>query len=109
MRRRIFGLLLSVATVVACLLPVVAATAAPGESAVVLAAETGGEEGEAPGLDPAGPNETDNPAAPEDYEANFLWGAAVGLLALTILGAVALGGLYYVQVVRPRKTDAASH
>lgn len=109
MRRRSVGLLLSVATALLFVLPATVATAAPAPSAIVLAAETGGEGGQAPGPEPAGPDDTENPAAPEDYEANFLWGAAVGLLALTILGAVALGGLYYLLVVRPKKADAANH
>lgn len=107
MRRRLFAPLLSVVVVASLLMPA-AALAAPAPGQVVLAAEPGGEGGEAPGPEPAGPNETDNPAAPPDYEANFLWGAAVGLLALMLLGAIALAGLYWLLVVRPKRSDAAS-
>lgn len=106
MRRRLLAPLLSAVVAIAVLAPATA-VAAPVPPAAVLAAE-GGAEGEgAPGLEPAPADDTENPAAPEDYEANFLWGAAVGLLALMILGALALGGLYWLMVVRPKRSDAA--
>lgn len=107
MRRRLFAPLLSVVVVASLLLPGIA-LASTAEDHAVLAAEPAGEGGEAPGPEPAGPDETDNPAAPADYEANFLWGAAVGLLALMILGALALAGLYWLLVVRPKRSDTAS-
>lgn len=62
---------------------------------------------EEPGLDPMPVDATDNPAAPPPYDANFLWGASAGLLVLTVLGLLALGGLYWLLVVRPgQRTDA---
>ena len=109
MRRRLSAPLMTVALAVALLLPAGAAAAA-GAPAVVLAAEAGtegateGAEEHAPGLEPAPADDTENPAAPDDYEANFLWGAAVGLLALMLLGALAVGGLYWLLVVRPRQS-----
>lgn len=106
MRRRLSAPLLAMVVAALCLLPT-AAIAVPSASPVVLAAETG--EGEAPpGPEPAPADDTENPAAPQDYEANFLWGAAVGLLALMLLGALALAGLYWLQVVRPRKQADAT-
>lgn len=109
MRRRLLAPLLSVVVALTLCAPA-AAVAAPASAAVVLAAEGGGggAEGEhAPGPDPMPADATENPAAPKDYEANFLWGAAVGLLALTLLGALALAGLYWLLVVRPKQQDAA--
>lgn len=103
MRRRLVGLLLSALLVCSVLAPA-AAMAAPA-APVVLAAELEG--GEAPGPEPAPANDTENPAAPTDYEANFLWGAAVGLLALMVLGALALVGLYLLLVKRPRAQQRA--
>ncbi|MFP5308251.1 MAG: hypothetical protein ACLGIR_01585 [Actinomycetes bacterium] len=100
MRRRLAGILLPALLVVAVLLPATAAVAAPEpeveSAAIVLAVE---EIGENPGPDP----NLDNDFAPADYEANFLWGAAVGLLVLIFLGAGALGGLYWLLVVRPKQ------
>lgn len=108
MRRRLFAPLLSVVVAVALLVPA-AAIAAPSTGSVVLAAEEGAEGEGPPGPEPAPADDTENPAAPPDYEANFLWGAAVGLLALMLLGALALGGLYWLLVVRPKQQqDAAS-
>ena len=62
--------------------------------------------GEAPGLEPREANATDNDFAPKDYEQNFLWGAAVGLGAMTIGGFGALGGLYWLVVQRPAQQQA---
>lgn len=108
MRRRLSAPLMTAALAVALLLP--AGSAAADGPVVVLAAEAGtegateGAEEQAPGLEPAPADDTENPAAPDDYEANFLWGAAVGLLALMLLGALAVGGLYWLLVVRPKQS-----
>lgn len=106
MRRRLFAPVLSAVVAVLLVVPVTA-SAADLASTVVLAAEGGGEHEGAPGPEPRPADDTENPAAPQDYEANFLWGAAVGLLALTLLGALALAGLYWLLVVRPKRSDAA--
>lgn len=100
--------LLLVGTLVACLTLLVAAAPAaaqPDSSVLVVAAEGGGEEAEPIGPEPMPADATDNPAAPTDYEANFLWGAAVGLLALTVFALLAVGGLYYLLVARPRQHE----
>lgn len=73
----------------------------------VLLLATEGGEGEAPGPEPSGPNATGNPSAPENYEPNFLWGAALGLLGLAVLGILGLGGLYLLLVVAPRRWQQA--
>lgn len=100
MRRRLVGLLLSALLAFSVLAPV-AATAAP-EVHPILAAEEG--LGEAPGPEPAPADDTENPAAPIDYEANFLWGfGGVILLVLMLLGALALGAMYVLMVKRPQK------
>lgn len=67
---------------------------------VVLAAE-GGHGGELPGPDPAEADDEANEFAPDDYEANFLWGAAVGFGALVAGGLLTMGGLYWLMVLRP--------
>ena len=106
--RRTTGVLL--ASLLAVLLLVPATTAAadepPSPDTVVLAIE-GGAGVEAPGPAPRGPNATDNPAAPREYEANYLWGASVGILVLTVLGIAFVAALYLVLVVRPRRRAAA--
>lgn len=99
--RRMLGLVLPALLAVALLLPATAASAAPeAPSALVLATEAD-PDAPAPGPEPSPANATGNPAAPEDYEAPFLWGASVGLLFLVLLMAVSLGGLYYLLVHRP--------
>lgn len=73
------------------------------------AAEPGAEVEEEflPGPAPSAPDAADNPAAPPEYEANFLWGAAAGLLVLVLVMVLALGLLYWLLVYRPRqRTDA---
>jgi hypothetical protein len=103
MRRRLAGILLPALLAVVALLPASAAVAAPAadDATVVLAVE---EVGENPGPDP----NLDNDFAPAPYESNFLWGAAVGLLVLVFLGAGALGGLYWLLVVRPKQRAGTS-
>ena len=86
----------------------VAGPAVADTGPVVLAAEGGGEGEEPPGPDPMPADATENPAAPTDYEANFLWGAAVGLLVLTLFAVLGVGGLYYLLVVRPRQREGSS-
>lgn len=74
----------------------VAAPDAPPASVVVLAAEGGGE--------PAGPEPNpDTTHAPPEYEPPFLINAAVGLTALLVIGVLALGGLYWLLVQRPKQ------
>jgi hypothetical protein len=107
MRRRLAGLLVLAAALTAFVLPASAAIAAPQQATtLLLATEAVGEGEPLPGPEPAGADDEDNAAAPDDYEANFLWGAAVGLLGLMLLGAVALGGLYYLLVARPKQQAA---
>lgn len=104
MRRRLVGLLLSALLAFSVLAPA-AATAAP-EVHVILATEA--EHGEAPGPEPAPADDTENPAAPTDYEANFLWGfGGVILLVMMILGALALGAMYVLLVKRPQAKQRA--
>lgn len=106
--RRLTGPVLSgLLSVAIVLLPVSAPALGDDGVPIVLAVEGEGEEPQGP--EPMGPNEdpTRNPAAPTDYEANFLWGAAVGLLALTVFAVAGVGGLYYLLVVRPRQRDDA--
>lgn len=99
MRRVLHTLLLPALVGLALVLPMSAAAAddLPADR-VLLATEAEGEE--PAGLEPGGPNEPDNPNRPEDYEPNFLWGAAVGLAVLTVGGLGILGGLYWLMVVR---------
>ena len=86
----------------------VAGPAAAGQAEVVVLAVEGGEEAEPVGPDPMPPDATDNPAAPGDYEPNFLWGAAVGLFVLTIFAVLGVAGLYYLLVVRAREREDSS-
>lgn len=107
--RRLFGLVLPAMLAVALLLPATAALAAPtGDevATVLLAAEEGGGETGPQGPEPRAPDDTENPAAPDRYEAPFIWAASVGLLALAILGTLTLVGLYYLLVHRPREKSA---
>jgi hypothetical protein len=100
MRRRLAGLLLSALIALAVVLPAAPALADAG---LVLAAEATDGPAEPLGPEPKEPNNTDNPVAPAEYEANFLWGAAVGLLALGLGMVLLIGGLYYLLVLRPRQ------
>lgn len=106
--RRLTGLVLPALLAAAMLLPATSAAAAPSAETAgfVLAAEPGGG-GEPAGLDPMDPNNTENPAAPADYEPPFLWAASIGLLALAVLGVLVLVGLYYVMVHRPAQRSAS--
>lgn len=102
MRRRPARLLSAALLLVGLLLPGTAALAASATAGdVVLAAAVGDEEPQ--GLDPV-PLEEDE-FAPTDYEANFLWGAAVGLLVITLAIVGAVGAAYWYLVVRPRQPE----
>lgn len=106
--RRLLGLVLPALLAVALLMPTSVAYATPSDAATSLVLATEADAGASPpGRAPMGPNDEDNPGAPADYESNFLWGAAVGLFALTLLGVLVAGGLYYVLVHRPRQRAAA--
>jgi|GEM_PF-5442695 len=104
MRRRPARLLSAALLLVGLLLPGTAALAAPAAATeVVVLAAAGGEGDEPQGLDPV-PLEDDE-FAPTDYEANFLWGAAVGLLVL-VLGIVGVvGAAYWFLVAKPRQPE----
>lgn len=106
--RRLLGLVLPALLAVTLLLPVSAASAAPAAEATSLVLATEADpDAPPPGLEPMDPNDTENPGAPTDYEANFLWGAAVGLFVLLLLGALSLGLLYWLLVHRPRQKSAS--
>ncbi len=105
MRRILHTLLLPIVLGMALLLPVQAASAqALPADTVRLATEAGEDIG---GLEPGGANDQGNANRPEDYEPNFLWGAAVGLAVLTVGGLGVLGLLYWLMVGR-RKEPSAS-
>lgn len=111
--RRLIGLVLASTLVLATLLPLSAASATPAstdtlaETAAVLALEA--EPGaEAPGPEPAPPNATDNPAAPDEYERPWIWAVSVILLAAAVIGLAVGGGLYWLLVVRPRQSASTS-
>lgn len=103
MRRLLHTLLLPLVVGMALLMPISVAVADEradvAADTVQLATEAEGEVG---GLEPGGPNDEGNANRPEDYEPNFLWGAAVGLAVLTVGSLGVLGGLYYMMVVRRR-------
>jgi hypothetical protein len=101
MRRLCHALLLPLLVGAVLLLPAQAASAASTSAAadvVQLAAE--GEGGEVEGLEPGGANDSENANRPEEYEPNFLWGAAVGLAVLTVGGLGILALLYRLMVGR---------
>lgn len=106
MRRRLAGLLLPAILLVALALPAASAAAAPTETSTLLLATEAGEGEGLPGPEPSDPDAEGNEAAPQDYEVNFLWGAGVGLLFLMVLGAIALGVLYFLLVVRPQRENS---
>lgn len=118
MHRRVASLV--VALVSALLLATVPAAVGLVTPDLVLAAEGGASEppggasegdvgAEEPlGLEPAPATASGNPAAVEEYEPNFLWGAAVGLMALVGLTALAVGGLYLLLVLLPRRKRSST-
>lgn len=80
-----------------------ASMATAADDVVVLATESHGED--LPGLEPKTAADEDNQFRPDDYEANFLWGAAVGLGVLVAGGVAGLAGLYWLMVVRPSQAN----
>lgn len=102
MRRRPARLLSAALLLVGLLLPGTAALALPAVGGdVVLAVEE-------PGGEPQGPDPVpleDDEFAPTDYEANFLWGAAVGLLVIVLGIAGAIGAAYWFLVAKPRQPE----
>lgn len=109
MRRVLTGLLLPALLSVLLLAPATAFAAQDitihSTDALLLATEGGGP---LPGPTPGDPNASENVGAPPQYEANFLWKASIGLVALMV-GLVALvGGLYYLLVVRPQRDASTS-
>lgn len=108
MRRLALGLLLPAMLFATLVLPATAATATVTNShddVVLLATEAGNEP--LPGRTPRGPNASDNPNPPKDYQANFLWGAGVGLAVLVIGLVLLIAGLYYLLVKRPAQRATA--
>lgn len=87
MRRLLLGLVLSVVMLFALMGPAMATEAGP-----------------VGGLEPAEANDPDNEFAPGNYEGNFLWGGAVGLLFLVGVGFAGAGGLYYLLVVKANES-----
>lgn len=103
MRRTLRAMVVPVLLLTLLLAPAAASASvdtAVADDALILATEGGGE---APGLDPRGPDDPNNEFAPDNYEANFLWGAGVGILGLIVLLILTVGGLYYLLVIRPRQ------
>ncbi len=116
--RRLFGLVLATIVVLALFAPAAVAAASPTASSrdaapILLAqgsSESGAEPGSlAPGPDPRGPNASDNPAAPVDYEKPVIWAGSMIFLALGLLGAAGFAAAYLFFVVRPRRSAAAGH
>jgi hypothetical protein len=122
--RRLIGLVLP--ALLALLLLAVPAAASDGEAgalgaddgADLLAAEAEeGEEGEEDagggdaGPDPMPRDAEDNPATElggyGDLDTPFTWGAAFIMLFLGVVGLVAMGGLYWLLVHRPRQKETA--
>jgi hypothetical protein len=119
--RRLIGLVLP--ALLALLLLAVPAAASDGEAgapgaddgADLLAAEA--EEGEEDagggdaGPDPMPRDAEDNPATElggyGDLDTPFTWGAAFIMLFLGVVGLVAMGGLYWLLVHRPRQKETA--
>lgn len=105
MRRRLARLTSALVLAVAMLAPAVAVAAPTVTPGVVVLASAGPQSTE--GLDPRTADDPDNEFAPPNYEQNFLWGAAVGLLALTLGIIGTIGGLYWWLVVRPDQPQRA--
>jgi hypothetical protein len=112
--RRLIGLTLP-ALLALFLLAVPAAALAgdDGGADLLLAAEAEeGEDGEAGGgPDPMPRDAEENPARDlggyGDLDTPFTWGAAFIMLFLGVVGLVALSGLYWLLVHRPRQKETA--
>jgi hypothetical protein len=119
--RRLIGLVLP--ALLALLLLAVPAAASDGEAGA-LGADDGAdliladavEEDEDPeevdaGPDPMPRDAEDNPATElggyGDLDTPFTWGAAFIMLFLGVVGLVAMGGLYWLLVHRPRQKETA--
>ena len=111
--RRLIGLTLP-ALLALFLLAVPAAAPAgdDGGADVLLAAEAeeAGEEGGG-GPEPMPRDAEDNPARDlggyGDLDTPFTWGAAFIMLFLGVVGIVAMSGLYWLLVHRPRQKETA--
>jgi hypothetical protein len=119
--RRLIGLVLP--ALLALLLLAVPAAASDGEAGapgaddgadLILADAV--EEDEDPeevdaGPDPMPRDAEDNPATElggyGDLDTPFTWGAAFIMLFLGVVGLVAMGGLYWLLVHRPRQKETA--
>jgi hypothetical protein len=118
--RRLIGLVLPALLALLLLaVPAAAQAADDGGAAVaddagadlVLAAEAEDGEGGGGGPDPMPRDAEDNPATDMggygDLDTPFTWGAAFIMLFLGVVGLVALGGLYWLLVHRPRQKETA--
>lgn len=101
MRRLLILLLPAVALVMVVSAPAVSADTLPPDREVVATEAQLPED--FPGTQPGSADASENAFAPPDYEPNFLWGAAVGLSVLAVVGVGMVALLYWALVVRPRK------
>lgn len=108
MRRVLTGLLLPALLSMLLLVPATAAAEVTIDSADAILLATEGELGPLPGPTPGDPNASENFGAPTEYEPPFIWKASLGLLALMVGIVGALGGLYYLLVLRPRRDASTS-
>lgn len=106
--RRLLVLLALPVVALAVLVPAGIASADLGLSDSIVVGTQAGLPEDFAGTTPGDANATENAFRPEEYEPNFLWGAAWGLSVLTVAGVGLLGGLYWLTVLRPRQqADAA--
>jgi hypothetical protein len=112
--RRLIGLTLPALLALFLLaVPAAASVGDAGDADVLLAAEAEeGEDGEAGGgPDPMPRDAEENPARDlggyGDLDTPFTWGAAFIMLFLGVVGLVALSGLYWLLVHRPRQKETA--
>jgi hypothetical protein len=109
--RRLIGLVLPALLALLLLaVPAAAQAADDGGADLLLAAEA--EDGEGGGgPEPMPRDAEDNPATDlggyGELDTPFTWGAAFIMLFLGVVGLVALGGLYWLLVHRPRQKETA--
>jgi hypothetical protein len=109
--RRLIGLVLPALLALLLLaVPAAAQAADDGGADLLLAAEA--EDGEGGGgPEPMPRDAEDNPATDlggyGELDTPFTWGAAFIMLFLGVVGLVALGGLYWLLVHRPRQKESA--
>lgn len=108
MHRRPARLLTAALLALGIVLPTSVVAAAPAAAEVTVLAAESFAPGEAPGLEPMDPDDEANEFAPTNYEANFLWGAAVGLLFLVLAVLGGLGAAYWWLVVKPNQVPTRS-